>query len=133
MDAAKDGNLDEVMRLLGAGADPNGYKDSNENTALLWVCYKNAAKAEEIAKILIRKGADIHAVNNLEENTPLIYASSNGLKSVVSLLLSKGANAQHKNKEGKTALDVATELQQTDTIKLLKDSKLEVRVCLSLE
>ena len=46
-------------------------------------------------------------------NTALMKASKNGRIQVVELLLRKGAQINFKNKDGKSALDLATENVQS--------------------
>ena len=76
--------------------------------------------------LLINKGANVNAVDNIKD-TPLTWAAYRGLASVVSLLLSKGADVQHRNQAGKTALDKAS----TDAVrKILREHNPEVRVCI---
>ena len=60
----------------------------------------------EIAKLLVRKGANIHTVDK-DGRTPLHYACWYGHSKVAELLLKKGANTDAVNKNGQTPWNLA--------------------------
>ncbi len=71
-------------------------------------------------KWLLAHGADPNVPRGTKGNTALHEAVSNGLsEKVVQALLDHGARADLKNKEGKTALQMARESRKTAMIKLL--------------
>ncbi len=65
--------------------------------------YAIREKHQDIAKLLISKGADQNGSDDNDE-TVLMYAAENGNKEVVNLLLSKGAITSRKDKVGRIAL-----------------------------
>ena len=52
-------------------------------------------------------------------DTPLLDAAKHGQMDVVAALLSKGVDASHRNKMGKTAADLASENNHMDVYTLL--------------
>ena len=81
--------------------------DKYDCTPLHWaVNIPGAYGHKEIAKLLLKAGAD---VNSIDKNglTPLHSAAQKGLKDTVEVLLQAGAYINAKSKSGKTPLDVA--------------------------
>lgn len=58
--AAGRNDVELTRRLLEAGADPNTVGGSDETPPLHWACWRGGAEA---AKLLMERGADIHALN----------------------------------------------------------------------
>jgi len=50
-----------------------------------------------------------------------MYAATNGYPEVVKLLLEKGAKTETKDGDDKTALNLATEMGNTEVVKLLQE------------
>ena len=67
--AAFEVHTEEVVRLLGEGADPN-WQNVDGLTALHWACIKNH---HPILSILISSNANIN-IKDSHKNTPLHYA-----------------------------------------------------------
>ena len=86
-----------VILLLAAGADPN-VQDSDGDSALL-----NSAYNEEAALALIKGGANVNARNKRGE-TPLM---TQYWPDVIRVLLEKGADPSARDKDGRTAVDLA--------------------------
>ncbi len=70
---------------------------------------------------LLEAGADVNYQNDDRYNcTALIWAVWVGHAEIVELLISKGANPNLINNEGKTVLTIATEENYSEIVELLK-------------
>jgi ankyrin repeat protein len=97
--AAQEGDADVVEALLKAGADAN-KADDDGNAPL------SGAASAPIAKMLIERGADVNATNNLGE-TALLTAALDDRADVVEALLQAGADVSKAAKNGCTPLTFA--------------------------
>lgn len=86
--AARLGNIDVILKLLGAGAPINAYT-KYKLTPLSYAVWHNKEDRTEVIQTLLLSGADIKA-ENLGYETPLAAASSNSQN--VKALLKGGAN-----------------------------------------
>ncbi|MFB8787332.1 MAG: ankyrin repeat domain-containing protein [Potamolinea sp.] len=73
------------------------------------------ARSQEMAQLLIAKGADVNAKNKNGE-TPLHLARS---QEMVQLLIAKGADVNAKNKNGETPLRLALRINKQEIAQLL--------------
>ncbi|HZO99319.1 MAG TPA: ankyrin repeat domain-containing protein, partial [Terriglobia bacterium] len=55
-------------------------------------------------------------------STPLMIAAMHGIPVIVQALLAQGADVNAKDKEGATALAIATERKKTEVVKLLQQA-----------
>lgn len=103
--------------LISGGADPN----FDENDTPLGRAVIN--NHPEIVKLLLAKGAKINRVDKLGM-TPLHYAATVhfGDTTVLELLLAAGADANLKNAQGRTALELATENKRQELAGILMKS-----------
>ena len=145
--AATEGNLKKVQRLIEEGTDINA-KNKTDNTALslaAWAGHTDIAKLliekeadinvmntygqtvlmlaasgghTDIVKLLIEKEADINAVDT-HSQTALMMAAGNGRKGTVKFLIENGANINKPTLDGRTALKSAVYGGHTDIVKLL--------------
>ena len=83
--AAEIGDYEDMLYLLGQGADPNA-ENSNSETPLLIAAKEGY---EDIAELLINHGADINFQNQYDE-TPFLCAIKEGNKKLIELLFEKG-------------------------------------------
>lgn len=113
-DAARTGDLDQVVELIGAGADVN-LAQNDGTSALLWAAYQSDA---DMVSRLIAAGADVNAANNFGM-TPLLEASRMGDAPVIAALLEGGADLERAKKDGETPLMAAARSGHTDSVKLL--------------
>ena len=60
----------------------------------------------DVMKALVEKGADVNAANDLGM-TPMHYAVQRGSDRIIEYLASKGARFDVKNKQGRTAAELA--------------------------
>ncbi len=106
-------NPDTVRSLIEAGAEVGGNEKAADP-----IIFAAALQVEEVVELLIAAGANVNAVNRNNGLTPLHRAVTSGA-GMVKLLLEAGARPGVSNQEGHTALDLARELGDRDTIDLL--------------
>jgi ankyrin repeat protein len=102
--AFKFGDVEVIRVLLELGA-PVDFADGNQITMLSRSVLNHEV---ELARMLIARGANVNATDKLGM-TPLLWAASSdfGDASMVELLLKSGARADAKNRDGRTALELA--------------------------
>lgn len=72
-----------------------------------------------VCEILLNHGADIEAQSDRTKDTALSLACSSGRYEVVDLLLTRGANKEHRNVSDYTPLSLAASGGYVNIIKLL--------------
>jgi ankyrin repeat protein len=102
--AFKFGDVEVIRTLLELGA-PVDFADGNQITMLSRSVLNHELG---LAKMLIDRGANVNATDKLGM-TPLLWAASSdfGDPAMVELLLKAGAKADAKNRDGRTALELA--------------------------
>lgn len=148
-DAALNGNLTDVLKMLQQGADANGA-DEQGRTALMFAAYNGHSDVVKVllekkanvnaidssgrtalmysasgpfpvtVDILIKAGANVNLVDNAEHWTALMFAASEGNTEVVKRLLAAGADNSLKDIDGEDAYDFAISNKHPETAKLLK-------------
>jgi uncharacterized protein len=116
MYAVARGNLDIFQILLAAGADVN-IKERSGETALSKAAYWGHL---EIINLLLSAGAEVNGIDNEEGSAPLINAIYFGRIQIVKILLDAGANPNLRDKNGKTAIEIALEYQKSEIADLLR-------------
>jgi ankyrin repeat protein len=135
---AKYPNLKKIKLLLGKGANPNvriaGDRNVEKNgfTPLMEMIDEggdtslNKSSEWKESFLLLAKASDINAQSEYSGSTALMVAIkgtglgvSKGNTALVTELLKLGAKTDIKNKEGKTATDLAMESGSTEIVKLL--------------
>jgi len=99
--AASDGDLEAVERLLDEGEDPD--KPNKQGATPLRVATMRGQA--EIAKLLIARGADANARDS-EGRSHLHFASHFGHREVAEALLAAGADAAAEDHDGATPLSL---------------------------
>jgi ankyrin repeat protein len=95
--AIKDGST-PLMAAAGLGAPRGGDEEVTEAG--------DRNDPVEVMKVLVEKGADVNAVNDLGM-TPMHYAVQRGVDRIIEYLASKGARFDTKNKQGRSPADLA--------------------------
>ena len=120
-DAAAENHLDDLNLLLNAGTDT---EERIAGETPLMLAAKNGHA--DAVKLLLDRGAQINARNPETPNpkrgmTALLFAAQHGHDDVVRVLLEHGADATAKDRNGRTALDLAVRAKKDKTVRLLKD------------
>eukprot|EP00035_Acanthoeca_spectabilis_P005857 m.118219 g.118219 ORF g.118219 m.118219 type:complete len:406 (-) comp13224_c0_seq5:138-1355(-) len=110
--AATRGNIADVVKLLGQGADPL-WSNQWQTTALHAAATKGHAG---IVRALISAGAVVDARN---------VASYSGMKEVVEVLVLADADTDAKNNKGKTVMDYAREQGHGERIEFVLQQALQ--------
>lgn len=96
-------DYDTLTSLLARGANPNAIEDGL--TPLLFATMEGDTRS---VLLLLDHGAQIHARDDYSDDSALHCAcASQNAAPLLELLLSRGCNPNHKNRDGYTALDVA--------------------------
>ncbi|KAK2591217.1 hypothetical protein QQS21_011102 [Conoideocrella luteorostrata] len=90
-----------------------------------WLLRTAKEGQEDVAKLLLKKGADIEAKDKYGQ-TPLSLATEEGREAVAKLLLDKGADIEAKDKHGRTPLSLATKEAMTKLL-LEKGADIEAK------
>jgi ankyrin repeat protein len=114
VDAVRRGDVQEVARLLAAGADPN-VKDLDGHTPLHIAAEQCRA---DLAELLLKHGADPNA-KNVRGKTPLHRAVWERCGAVVELLLRHGADPNARDADGETPLHKAVSVSDVALVELL--------------
>jgi hypothetical protein len=109
------GKVDFVRALLEAGADANAA-DRSGNTPLIEAIKRDRL---ELVKALLAAGADTD-MQDKDGYTPLMHAAALGRLDAARLLVERGEKSiAVKNKNGKTALDIAKKKGQQEIVQIL--------------
>ena len=91
--------------LLDNNADPN-LADYEGRTPLMFASQKGCYKIVQL--LLLQKGVKPNITNSETGTTPLIYATENGHHDTVETLLKARGNPNIKNKDGRSAIELAS-------------------------
>eukprot|EP00794_Sanderia_malayensis_P005153 gene5153-5803_t len=83
----------------------------------------------EMVNFLISKQADINARTKGENQTPIHYAAKNDACNALTALIDKGASLDDRDYKGRTPLQVAAELDRSETCKILLKEGAPAGVC----
>jgi ankyrin repeat protein len=122
MSACASYRVEMVKRLLAAGADVN-MKTNDDRTALHAAISSTPSLPEDQAqcvRLLIDSGADLDAQDQ-SGCTPLMSAAWFGCTLAVKELLSQKASRHIRDKQGRTAEDLAKAKSRMDILEILKD------------
>ncbi|GMR47420.1 hypothetical protein PMAYCL1PPCAC_17615 [Pristionchus mayeri] len=110
IDAIRQKDTGALIEAIETGSVDVNYTDEVGQTLLNWAAAFGSA---EMVVYLCEKGAD---VNKGQKSSSLHYAASFGRPDVTKMLLSRGANPDLRDEDGKTALDKARERNEEDYI-----------------
>ena len=128
--AIKEGaDIETVRTLLDDGADVNTC-DAEGYSALIIATEEGYG---EIAKLLIERAADIHAIDPRGERTALIFAAFWSPPDVVRCLVEHGADVNAQECYGLTALMGTARNGDIDSMKLLIEHGADVNLGHSFE
>lgn len=121
VEAAQNGNLNEVKRLFNLNPDIINTKDREHDTAIMKA--SRNCNAIDVVSFLLEKGCNIKDKEYRDsiDQTPLIIAAFNGCTVIVKMLLDAGSDIHHRNDQGENALISATQEGNIDVVKLLLD------------
>jgi ankyrin repeat protein len=128
MRAAKSGDTTVMRLLLEHGADPLSVQENHTNALILaagfgWRDGDNnlntkdqgtQAEAIQAIKMCLELGLDIQSANDAGTTVLHGAAMRGDTEQIVRFLVQNGARVEAKNKQGKTALDVALERKGQD-------------------
>ena len=117
INASVKGNIDDIKKLLIAGADINTKDNAIQTTPIALAANRGHL---EVVKFLFSQGAQIDAVCNIGTSA-LMIASAKGHLEVVRFLLNAGANHRLLDIKGFSALTFAASAGNIAVCKLLID------------
>lgn len=122
--AVENGNEEIVDVLLEHGADPNAGGGDNKYPII------GAAKKMEngIFKKLVHAKADVNVVGGSDDTTPLVEAAYYLPKESLELVLDSGADINHKDIFGNTALMLAAVKGDHESVELLLERGADVLI-----
>jgi uncharacterized protein len=118
MAAAYEGHADIATKLLAKGADVNAVDRLKKNA----MTYAAGEGRTDVVKLLLGHGVDPNAIYE-NDLTALMWAAGGGSVDTVKVLLDAGAKTGLKDNRGKTAADIARELQHDDAARLIEAVK----------
>jgi ankyrin repeat protein len=120
-EAAINGDLAKLTRMLDAGADIN-QRDEFGRSPLV-----NAVRSDhpEVAMELMKRGADVN-LTSLENETPLMYTTEHGDLALTKELVRRGAILSISSMNGSSALYQATQNNHLDIVKFILESGVDV-------
>ena len=97
--------IDAVIALLAMDADVNSCSADGKST-LAWAASLNSST---IAALLIESGANTSFTQDPQQTLPLDDAAASGSIPIIELLLRRGEDADHRNRDGWSAIHWAAE------------------------
>ena len=137
IDAARNGDIKTINRLLDEGADLNKLSEDGRLPLAVAVRNSNTTSSLETVKLLLDRGADpdLKEIGNNGFTALIIaarYSNKDSSLETVKLLLERKAKVDLRNDAGNTALIVAagnsTKDSSVETVKLLLDNGANVNL-----
>ncbi len=117
-DAAGAASLATVELLLGLGADPNAV-DAGGHAPLYCLGNERSTGGDDVARALVRAGAEVDAAGGVQRCTALHMAARRGNVEVARALLDCGATVDARDRRGDTPLRRAVNLGQIEVAEAL--------------
>ena len=120
--AAIDGHVTIMEALLDAGANANAVDNFGQTPLFIAMSkpFHSNSSQEAAAKLLIERGADIHATDKNGRNV-LVFSLMNQYYAIARLLFDKGAEVDFSKFNKETLLKVAQHSRNEDAVKLLEE------------
>ena len=123
-------NLEMILTLLDAGADPNDYRKNVNESVYQHSSVLHLAAAEDkivVLWLLLAKGGKINSQNDLRRDTPLLILARKGSVEGVKMLLRFGADVELESQVGTTPVWAAVRENHLQVLQIL------LQTCCSLE
>lgn len=110
MKAVEYGQLETVNYLIESGADVNIKTRKNETAVMyaIGLSHVTTERRVEVLQSLIKAGADLNIPGSWNSQTPLLRAIGYNKYEIVKLLIESGADINIRDKDGNTALFLAS-------------------------
>lgn len=118
LEESKNGNIDEVQKLILDGANVNCQNDSGMTSLHLAILYN---RVSAIVKILLENNANVDSKDD-DGDTPLHCAVTRDNAEITKMLLDKGANVNCKNNHNWTALHMVAKNSHYAVAKILLEN-----------
>ena len=119
------GDSEAVELLIEHNMQHINDSDADNFTALHVAATKGKS---DIARLILKKGANANVITQRAHITPLMAATQNGHLDVAEIILSNGANIDMRARNGATALYMATCKNHTDMVGLLLNNSSNVNI-----
>lgn len=118
-----------MEELIKAGADPNHHESDNLDDLMSrgYVPLHVTCIKPDATRVLLKAGADPNRQYFLSKDTPLHRAAKQGSLEVVEMLVEAGADISIKNKEGKTAEQMAKRYGHKDIVEFLRTCSPQIK------
>ncbi len=123
-DASQQGAIDSVKTLVQQNHELVNLADETGNTPLH---YALAGGQTEVALFLISKGADVNALNNVNQSV-LLFAAYFGNAEIAKALIAAGSTLNDQDVFGRTALHYAARQRNIDATMVLVDNKAQLDI-----
>ena len=115
---AASGSLESLRALLDCGANPNSFTENNHLQSALMQAAENGHVG--CAKLLIERGADLHAIDDLGR-TALGYAATGNQPDALRLLAGAGAPWDQPDDQGRLPVHLAAERGHVEALMALAE------------